>query len=151
MAMHAFPSDNFDPDPQLPDGPWIRDQQQYPDRAYCFDYRGMKCEVIRTPWHTWNGYVTVPPTHICHEDHPRHHEYTSEEFDTAIDIHGGITGGGRNSFGFDTCHYGDIVPYDVKKREGSTRPNARYWTYEDTKNEVIRLADQLEAFHNKKT
>lgn len=104
-------------------GPWQDDMRRYPEPQYVWQHAGLWCELLRTSWWTWNGYV-----------------YYRAEDDEALNcdaliVHGGITGGDVGSVGFDT---GDCDPsYDPEK--------GHYWTYEETRAETESLARQIAA------
>ena len=89
---------------ELPDGPWIQDIKNYPNREYLFAHNGIECRLLRTPSWSWNGYVMLP------KEHPDFLRWYVD-IENEISVHGGLTcGNGNGTFGFDCAHYEDIVP-----------------------------------------
>ncbi len=135
----------------LPEGPWIQDIKDYPEKVYEFKFEGGITGTVRRQrgWN-WNGYVSLPS---WHPDFAK--EYAEIEDDELFDVHGGITyGPGDGTFGFDTSHItsGDLVPAEVACHKHPVlgklfslnftydRGEKHFWTFEDTKKELKRFA-----------
>jgi len=157
--MPSTTSDKFPEGPQadevanqFPEGPWTQDMKYYPKNVYDFDCgQGIKIQLRRMKHGYWNGYVSLPPNHPDY--------YRSYDHLEGISVHGGLTfSDEKGTFGFDTCHGGDMVPQFValeQKFGGNSTvsslfgSSAHYWTFEETKAETFRLADQfLERYHS---
>lgn len=103
-----------------------------------FISHGFICEIFRHPEHlNLNGYIYVLPGHPWHGKH-----YD----DLNIEIHGGITHSGMDNdgmwrLGFDTCHFGDLIPkfHEVGLSLGG-EDVYRDWDY--VTNELENLAKQ---------
>ena len=115
-------------------GPWSKDLIEYPENKYSFEYSELKCEIVRSGlFGNWNGYVTLPDNHV---DINKGYEYIEEYYD----LHGGLTYSNGKTIGFDTNHYGDLAPSNLMLNYNKS---GKYWTFEETKRETIKLADQI--------
>lgn len=96
-----------------------------------FSHQGYKCEVKRVAnlGHLC-GYVTLP------DNHP---DVGKAYDDIDVSVHGGLTFGGCNTYGFDCAHLGDLIPFNPIDEQGVYR--TMEWVIEETK----RLADQFKA------
>ena len=123
---------------------WVQDQTLYPLPKYEFEYRGLQCSILRHTWKlTWNGYVAVPTTNP-------YYGKSYNDIEGIIEVHGGLTFSETKdsvtTFGFDTCHSGDMsfeenpLGFNFIFR---TYPGATYKIYDYVLKEVKRLADQL--------
>ena len=124
---------------------WITGEwDDEPDRVE-FEYAGLKCEVVRGPMGSFNGYVSVP------SDHPAYGvDYMDWDSPAAnLDVHGGITYAGMNGdmwcFGFDTAHYLDMTPLDMALvSKGIIEfKNGTYRNLQYVVGETVKLARQL--------
>lgn len=118
-----------------------------PENRVDFVHVGFACFILRGPLGAWCGYVGVPSTHSL---------YGNTDVDDKVDVHGGVTYTEKCAgaichvpepgmpddvwwIGFDTAHYGDVVPVNVHwAQRGETYKNIKYVT-----DEVKRLAEQL--------
>lgn len=125
----------------LASGVWDDDINSYPHKEYTFDSHGYKCKVKRNDFWAWCGYVTVD------ESHP-YYGNTNGDISDNLDVHGGITYQTDDTFGFDCCHYKDIWPYRISGLNFND-PNGHYWTFDDVKQETIKLASQLQTLAGK--
>lgn len=115
-----------------------------------WNYSGLLCRVLDSPFGSYNGYVAVP------KEHPA----WGQDYETLpIEVHGGLTFGQQGSddpeksedfpntslywFGFDTSHAGDWVDF------GSDR-GGRKWTAEDVAKETEGMAKQFSVYHGRK-
>lgn len=113
---------------------------------------GLRCLVKKGPLGSWNGYVGVEKTHPLYK--VGQFEDEIPEALSNISVHGGITYSELSNptqeishlhdtdagiwwFGFDTAHYGDLVPGTELFLDGIYRDE----TY--VRNEVKSLAEQL--------
>ena len=141
-------------------GPW----QQEPDRIEWRSH-GLPCLIVRAGSHgALCGYVGVP------EGHPYHGAEGFSGEPTELDVHGGITYGapcqaggkichvpqpGESDhvwwLGFDCSHYMDHQPGRAAywRERGMGRDlgyeGGIYWTVDDVRAEVERLAEQIAA------
>ena len=107
---------------------------------------GLTCYLVATPM-CLNGYVSVPVEHPFYGFHynecPRgcDKDYCEHAAEAVIEVHGGITfshlGPDGWIFGFDTCHFGDLMITPVSIHEG------RLWEENDVAEETARMAQQL--------
>lgn len=124
------------------EGPWSNDMKAHQYSRYTFTAHGLKCMISRNSFGTWCGYVDVNPD-------------LNVNFER-ITVHGGITGGSfgestENFIGFDTMHFGDMLPgKDYSSLQSNDlfllskyNPVAHYWTFEDTVAEVTNFARQI--------
>jgi len=126
---------------------WVAGQwDNEPDRVD-FEYAGLRCEVLRGPMGSFNGYVSVP------ERHPAYGiDYMNFEHPVSnLDVHGGITYSGTHedgkswTFGFDTAHYLDLTPLDMSLVVRGIIDN-KYGEYRNLQyvvEETVKLARQL--------
>jgi len=107
-----------------------------------FEASGYRCTIIRHPriGHLC-GYVEVPPEHPA--------VGTSWDNTNGLEVHGGVTYGQSNPFGyvigFDCAHAGDFCPKEANSPLGETFIEAGYvyrdWAY--VKEQTEKLAAQL--------
>ena len=135
-------------------GPWDNEPEDRVD----FLHAGFSCFIKRGPAGAWCGYVGVPEGHSA---------YGKSYDEVDVEVHGGLTYANPCKgaichvpaegmpdkvwwLGFDTAHFGDLVPahnrlmsfYDrARESEG---PFESYKTRDYTKGETERLAEQLE-------
>ena len=105
------------------------------------DATGLRCQILRSPSiGCLCGYVAVPKTH----------PYYGKDYNDLdhIAVHGGLTFSGHHTddedvwwFGFDTGHYGDLVPGLIGCEDGAVRD------VDFVRNECIQLARQLLSTH----
>ncbi len=135
----------------LDEGPWTADFLKYPDNEYLFEYHGYSCLARRNPMKAWCGYITLPKSHPDFEN--------SDDYDSIDDIyvHGGFTFSDSNgTFGFDCCHFGDIVPnlfalhklMNLKVKSPDFPQQYKYWTLDDIKDELESVAKQFKDRDN---
>ena len=128
-------------------GEWDKE----PENRVDFIHSGFSCFILRGPMGAWCGYVGVPSTHPAYEK-----DYNDDILEK-IDVHGGLTYADKCAgvichvpepgmpddvwwLGFDTAHYGDVVPLNVHwAQHDETYKNIKYVT-----DEVKSLAEQLE-------
>ena len=95
----------------------------------------------RGPIGAWCGYVYVGDI-----DPPK------DGWDNTVDVHGGITWddedtrflAGGHWIGFDCAHAGDYVPGLHMRGYGEDPP--KHWTETDAWVELVRLANQVDAY-----
>lgn len=73
----------------------------------------------------WNGYVILPPSH---PDIGKHYD------DIKVEVHGGLTYGKGNTYGFDTFHSDDWTEWSQ---------NETYRDFEYVKSETLSLLRQF--------
>lgn len=99
---------------------------------------GYPCALQMGPY-SINGYIALPPTHPWLQGDPT--------IDPTIDVHGGITYHEGTTLGFDTNHHNDgyhpdSTGYQHATQHGLHVPHALPWTWQETANELARLAEQ---------
>lgn len=130
----------------LPRGSWDADIDSHPEESYKFTHAGYGCEITRNSQWTYCCYVQLP---YSHPDYYKH--YDDIDFDKDVTPHGGLTHGNeRGEFGIDFSHASDIRPrqayLDEFDREiGYTISESHYWTFEEAKREIEKLADQFKT------
>lgn len=119
-------------------GPWWGE----PDRVDWIDPgSGLPCRARRGPFGAWCGYVGLLPGHPW---------YDVDYDDLDVEVHGGLTFGGRLSdapeamrwVGFDCAHAGDYTPGLVAKGFPSY-PGEVYRDLAYVEAEIRKLAEQL--------
>lgn len=122
----------------LPPGPW-NDEPNEVD--FTDEITGYPIALRRNTYGAWCGYVGVPDGHPWHG---------MDYFDDPDDIicHGGLTFSGAPDwlgesrtawwFGFDCCHFGDLMPAHPEHSSGGT-----YWTATMVSAECRKVAAQL--------
>lgn len=137
---------------ELTPGIWDDDINKHPGDIYTFEHCGYNCSIERnkSSW-TWCGYVTLPANHpdFCKD---------CDRLEKIIEVHGDLTFGENGTFGFDTHHIrdGDMSPGDETTALKDGRMAAmmhdtqfisgrgkHYWTFEQVKEEVKRMAEQF--------
>ncbi len=92
---------------------------------------GLKCHVMRCEFQSGTyhrcGYVTLPKNHICYE-------FSYD--DVPVEVHGGLTYGGKDCYGFDCGHAGDRSSDEEESR-------GHFWTLDEVVKETNKLAEQL--------
>lgn len=123
---------NAQPQSQLNSQPWVRDHVKYPRDRYEFvdELSGKRCEIVVGPYLNWCGRV------FCDGDSVNI---------TKLSVHGGINYKTQTKIGFDTSHNGDLQVVREVLFGGDHNKNRKYWTFEDTKVETIKLARQLSS------
>jgi|SRR5579862_1178621 len=131
---------------ELCKGEWDADLDKYPEKEYLFVSNGYNCSISRNCRWNYCGYVDLPPNH---PDFSK----TYQDLEKIISVHGGLTYGNCDgSFGFDTCHMGDLSPVGVTLK--SKYPEMilhfppttyHYWTFEEVKTEVENMAKQFKS------
>jgi len=123
-------------------GPWTKDMDANPYTEYSFKVFGRNCYIKRMPQGHWCGYVS-----IINVVFPLNENGEPLEYDMFLDVHGGITGGGKydhdDIIGFDTTHRGDMYP---KRKDIDIEAGLEKTTYRDfdwVKIETGWLAFQL--------
>lgn len=131
-------------------GPW----QQEPDHAYA-SHAGLPYQLHRSVFSWWTGLVGLPRSHrLCGED--------GSVIASMVDVKGRIElaywAGGHSCTPPDNCSsgtwwvhmelnlYGQApADYGPLLRAGTLNGTWRYWTLEEARAEVQRLAEQLAA------
>lgn len=94
-----------------------------------FEYRNIKCELLRTGMKNWCGYIFIPSWHSLFDNHIHNAEAES------IPCHGGVTYcevvGDELKIGFDTSHSGDFSPYYVLEGKFTNMISAMDGVYRD--------------------
>lgn len=153
------------------DGPWVTES----DEAK-FTYKDYDTYQNRNAMGAWCGYVKIPmniATTILKEECDSY-----DNWNTLINVHGGITYGGETKdgfivIGFDCGHHGDLIPtmkvhFDMMDKMHQIRPmkgKSKEWikeyyysldpkfenykTLEFVQNECKSIVDQLEKLSNK--
>jgi hypothetical protein len=102
------------------------------DIAWKGDMCGMECLVMPSPFGNLNGYVHISVSH------PYFGKYYD---DFNVEVHGGLTftqvTNDGQWFGFDTGHYGDLIPNMPFFSDG------HLWTLDEVIEETKTLAKQL--------
>jgi hypothetical protein len=96
-----------------------------------WEYAGLKCFVMKVVFESGTfhrcGYVTIPKNHVCHG---------LSYDDIPVDVHGGLTYGIDNTFGFDTTHCGDKSSNEIDSK-------GHFWTLDDVVKETNSMAEQF--------
>ena len=133
-----------------PQAPWLADIHNYPQMIYTFEVpcglepvpcglKPVSCKLKRMPGWNWNGYITLPKDHPCFQCD------CSE-----INVHGGITYTDSNgTYGFDTMHGSDLIPVYVGNPLFPEMGKKHFWTFEEVKAEVIKMAQQFNELAEK--
>ena len=104
-------------------------QIQAPEKEW--KHSGLKCYIMKVEYESGSyhrcGYVVIPKNHVC---------YGLNYNDIPINVHGGLTYGTDNTFGFDTGHWGDIQS-DESSEKG------HFWTLEEMVKETNKMARQF--------
>lgn len=95
MTLQAMTIDRTD----WAKGPWDLE----PDDDESFTAHGLACRLLRAPLGHWCGYVTLP------DGHPALGVDT-DELNSLLSVHGGITYFVSAEIGFDCAHVFDVVP-----------------------------------------
>jgi hypothetical protein len=129
---------------EISPGPWVADLLAHSQNEYNFEYKGMKCSVIKSPLLTWVGRATVP------RDHEFYHKGYIEIIDK-IDVHGKLSySNGHGTFGFDTMHMnmGDYVPGMQCLQTSYDFVNGnRYWTFDEVVTQTETMVEQFLEYY----
>ena len=136
---------------------WQKDRVQYPAFRYDFTFYGMECHLQKAAIGHWCGYVRLP------DDHPDCGKWIHSHQMRSLDVHGGISSGGGQTYGFDCSWsiFGDVSPgtamhtpfiseedaaftRSLHQRLGIGTPDKKtYWTHEMARAELKKLAKQF--------
>jgi hypothetical protein len=126
---------------ELPPGPWT----QEPDLEE-WDYHGVHCQIRRSHYFAWNGYVFIPSGHPWYGQ--------TDEGMGFPEVHGGVTwtefetltDGGPEYLvvGFDCAHGYDLMP-GMKSLPYTSGPEPEYRTIDYAREETETLAAQVLA------
>ena len=128
---------------RLMEGIWDQDIDTHPDESYKFTHANYECEIRRSK-NTWTycAYVQLPDTH------PDFYKDQYEiDFDEGMEPHGCLSyGNKKGKFGIDFAHGSDMIPkqsYSYFIIFNNINPFSHYWTFNEVKQEVEKLADQF--------
>lgn len=117
---------------------------------YQFDYRGMKCELIRNTMNAWCGYVSFKINIETLLLYKLIDEDLLEKIDSKIYCHGGITYHSMEDdiikLGFDCCHSGDLIPYmlnfsNICLFSSNQKYRTRHYVIKECKSIVFQLEE----------
>lgn len=145
---------------ELPEGPWHAEPDHLDFEAHRF-----ACILHRGPVGAWCGYVAVPPGHPWHGKGYDEVRLRGDE-DAWPEVHGGLTYAERCQgaichvttngpddvwwLGFDCCHSGDLMAFDLRRNDdlgvldGFTR-HGEYRTLSFVRAQTEHLAEQARA------
>jgi len=111
-----------------------------------WDYKNLKCEIIRNNFKCWCGYVFLPIGHPW-----RKKDFQEQSFlNIESEVHGGITYLSKEKIGFDCHHAYDISPmgFTNSRNYADMRVNKRLRQEEPSYKDVYFAIDHTEILAN---